>query len=327
MQFVDMLNDAYDRTGQNQSSSVAAEVARRYKRYANRWNRRVLSMAGMEPLRRVTITKASVADQPTYGVVLQSIKYITETATQRRIFKKEKDWYTTNFPDPSQWTGTPLHWVPLGQTRIHTKPSTACELFIDSTEGADTGTVKVEAIRSNGYRVSLSKALTGTTAVSMSSTITDVVDIVDVRLATAQTGDVTLTQGNGGTELSKIPIGQTYPRFLRYALAPTPSTAITYTVDGIADIVDLSNDYDEVFDNADFHDIVVDGIVHDEWVTRGKGAEARMLLDGGTPRDPAPTSIMGRILTLKGQLLEWPDDSDTRQYRTFDQTIHEPVGS
>jgi hypothetical protein len=158
----------------------------------------------------------------------------------------------------------------------------------------------------------------------MSSTITDIVDIIDVRLAAAEAGDVTITQGSGGTELSKIVIGQTYPRFLRFALAPTPSQAITYQIDGIADIVDLTNDYDEPFENPDFHDILVDGGVHDEWEQRGKVGEARSLLDGGNPDHPPESSIMGRIKRLRLSLLDWPDGPDLN--RDNEQaSIHLPV--
>lgn len=325
MQFVDILNDIYDRTGQNQSGSVDASVSRRIKRFVNRWNRRVLSMAGMDSLRRVTgLTFASVADQPTYGLQLQSITWMRDAAiSQSRIFPQTLGWYRTRFPNPAQFSGTPQYYVELQQARILTVPSAPCELFIVST-AAGTGVIKVEAIRSNGYRVSLSKALNGLTPTSMSSTITDVVDIVDVRLAAAEAGDVTITQGSGGTVLSKIVIGQTYPRFLRFALVPTPSQAITYAVDGVADIVDLVNDYDEPFENADFHDILVDGGVHDEWQTRGRMSEARLLLDGGSVDNPPKESLEGRIRRLRASLLTWPDSLDTRS-RSEQETIRLPL--
>lgn len=316
MQFVDILNDVFDRTGQAQAASAQPEVLRRVKRYVNRWNRKILSAPLMEPLRRVIITKASVANQQTYGVVLQSILEITESTTQRHLHKQTLGWYRDRFPAPAQFTGTPTEWIPMGQTRIHTRPTAACELFLVSTQAADTGVVKVEAIRTNGYRASLSKALTGTTPVSMGSTFTDVIDVEDVRVASAQTGDVTLTQGSGGAELSKIVIGQTMPRYVRYALAPTPAQAITYTLDGIADIVDLANDYDEPFPNPDFHDLLVDGAVYEEWYTRGRRAEAKDLR----------LEIELRLRRLRDSLLEWPEPREQRDAgRSFDETIRLPL--
>jgi len=313
MTFLEILQDVYDRTGAQQTPQT--EVSRRIKRYVNSWNRKVLSAPGMEPLRRVILTKASIASTPTYGIALQKIRYMTETSTQRRMHEKTLAWYRDRFPDPAQFTGTPLDYVPMGITRIHTVPANASEIFIKSTEAADTGTVRVQAIRSNGYPVSLSKALTGTTAVSMSTTITDVIDMLDVRLSAAQTGTVTVHEDSGiGTELSRMVIGQTAPRFLRFALAPTPASAITYQIDGIADIVDMANDTDEPFENADFHDILTDGAVHDEWTMRGRSAEARDLR----------IEIEARISQLRMSILEWPEGDETPE-RTFDQSIHLPV--
>lgn len=311
MTFAEILLDVYDRTG---NESPLTPVSRRIKRYVNRWHRKILSAPGMESLRRATIPKSSVADQPTYGVALQAIRWVSEAENQRRIFAKSLGWYRENFPDPANFTGTPSKYIPLGHTRIHTVPTAACEVFAVSTQGADVGTIKVEAIRTNGYRVSLSKVLTGLVPVSLSATVTDVVDIENVYLSAVQTGDVTLTQGSGGTELSKIRAGQTTPRFLRYALAPTPSDAIVYTLDGIAEIVDMANDNDEPFMESDFHDLLVDGAVYDEWMNRGRARDAKELR----------FEIHARIQQLRASILEWPDEGDD-QPRTFDESIAEPT--
>lgn len=310
--FAEIKSDVYRRTGAG--SSPPSEVTTRIGSFVNRWNRKILSKPGMEPLRRVIITKASVADTPTYGIAIQKIRYITEATTDRRIYEKTLGWYREHHPDPAQFPGTPCDYVPMGITRIHTRPSAACELFVVSTEAADTGTVRVQAIRSNGYQVALSVVLTGTTPVTMSAAFTDIIDILDVRLSAAMTGHVTVTQGSGGTELSRIVIGQTAPRFLRFALAPTPSAAITYSIDGIAQIVDLSNDTDEPFENPDFHDLLVDGAVHDEWKSRGRSKDA----------DGLALDIEQRIRELRMSILEWPE-KDNEHARTGDWPIHEPA--
>lgn len=315
MTFLEILNDAYDRCGQDQAPTVPAPVSRRFKRFVNRWHRKILSAPGMDPLRRVIVSQTSVADQPTYGVALQTIRYITETATQRRLIRKTLGWYRDRFPDPARVSGTPCWYVPLGMARIHTRPSAACELFAVSTNTGDTQTIAVEAIRTGGYRRLLSVLLTGLTPVSLGAAITDVIDVEDVYLSTAAAGTVTLTQGSGGTELSRIPIGATVGRFFRYALVPTPTDAIAYTIDGIADVSDLVNDTDEPFPNADFHDLLVDGAVYEEWSTRGRGADAKTLR----------ADIELRIRRLRCSLLEWSEDNPDRDVRTFDETIHEPV--
>jgi hypothetical protein len=314
MTFLELLQDCYDRTGHGQTPP--AEVSRRFKRFVNRWNRKILTTTGMEPLRRTILTQASVADQAVYGIALQSIRYMTEADTERRLREQTLGWYRENFPDPANVSGTPLYYVPMGFGRIHTRPTAASELFVKSTAAGDTQIAYVDVIRTDGYRRLLQVALTGVTAVSLGVAITDVIDVVDFYLATAAAGTVTLTMTSGlGTELSRIPIGATFSRFYRYALVPTPSSAITYTIDGMAALSDLVNDTDEPFPNPDFHDLLVDGAVHDEWKSRGRSQDASELR----------IEIENRLKELRGAILEWPDaDGDRR--RSFEETIHLPVG-
>jgi hypothetical protein len=230
--------------------------------------------------------------------------------------EKTLGWYRAHVPDPSRWTGTPDFYVPMGFTRIHTRPSAACELFVKSTSASDTGTAYVEVVRSDGYTRSLSAVMTGVTAVSLGAAITDVIDVQDFYISVAAVGTVTLHSVSGaGTELSRIPIGQLAGRFLRYALVPTPSQVITYIIDGEAPIVDMTIDSDEPFPNPDFHDILEDGAVHDEWLNRGRFQEAQRL----------GQQIESRIDELRGNILEWDESTNGRDFRTWDQTIHEPV--
>ena len=311
--FLEITQDVYDRTGQAQTPP--AEVSRRIKRYVNRWNRKVLSAYGMEPLRRVIATQASVANQQTYGIALQSIRFFTETTSDRRLYEQTLAWYRTHYPDPTSMTGTPHYYVPMGFARIHTRPANASELFVKSTSASDTGTARVEIVRTGGYRRLLSVTMTGVTAVSLGAAITDAIDIQDFYLSAAAVGLVTLHEDSGtGVELSRIPIGALYQRFYRYALVPTPGAAVTYTIDGIGEVGDLVQDTDEPFPNPDFHDILVDGAVHDEWLTRGRGQEAKTLrLD-----------IEARISKLRMSILEWPEAVEPR-HRSFEETVQLPV--
>ena len=64
MTFLEIVNDVYDRIGAQQSTSVDANVSRRVKRFVNRWNRKILSQPGMDPLRRVIVSPTTAASQP-----------------------------------------------------------------------------------------------------------------------------------------------------------------------------------------------------------------------------------------------------------------------
>jgi len=313
MTFLGIQQDLSDRLGYAQAP--AAAVTRRWKRYVNDWHRRVVSAHGMASLRRVIITQASIANQATYGLVLNEIKFFTEASTDLKLRQQTLAWYRERYPDPANFTGTPQNWVPLGHSRIHTRPTAAAELFMKSTAAGDVGTAFVEVIRSTGYRRSLSVTMTGVTAVSLGAAITDVVDIVDFYISVAAVGTVTLHMTSGaGTELSRIPIGATVGRFLRYALVPTPSAAITYTVDGIADLTDLANDTDEPLIGPDFHDILVNGALYNEYMQLGRLKEAQ------TTR----ADLELRIRQLRASLLEW-SEGDESTARTFDESISLPI--
>lgn len=276
MTFQGLKQDAFARL--SFASSPASEVDTRIGRYVNRWHRKILSMPCFRSFRRVQVTQASVADTFDYGIALAELYYITERTNDIRLRKRTEDWWRKTYPDPTADTGTPGYWVPLGYTRTQRRPSDASELFVISTSGSDTGTAYVEAIRSGGYPRSLSVTMTGVTGVSLSTAITDIVDVVGFYVSAAAAGTITLREDSGtGTVLSTIPIGASYPRFLRYALAPTPSAAITYYLDGLADIVDMAQTTDRPLTPEDFHDLLVDGAVHDEWVTKGRRMEAREL--------------------------------------------------
>lgn len=324
MTLLELEQDAYDRLGQSQTPPTA--ISRRIERFINDWHRRVVSAAGMDSLRRILVSQASVANTSSYGLVMQSIRWVTERSNDRRLLKKTLGWYREQYPDPPNSTGTPFAWVPLGRSRIHTLPANASELFVKSTSASDTGTAYVEVIRSTGYRRSLSVTMTGVTAVSLGAAITDVIDIVNFYLSAAAVGTVTLHEDSGtGTELSRIPIGGRFARFLRYALAPTPSSAITYLVDGIADLVDMANDTDEPLIPIDFHDILVNGALVNEYMQLGRELQARLLLHGGNPDRPTESSVEGRIKRLRASLYELDEEEAGGDTRTFDETINLPI--
>lgn len=307
--------DVYRRLGFG-TATPNSDVQTRIRAFINRWYRRILSGPGMQPVRRVGITFSSIASQPTYGVALKSIQYMTEQTTNRRIFERTLDWYRTAFPDTARFSSTPGYYVPLGLTRIHTKPVGPLALFVKSSAAGDVGTAYVEVIRTNGYRASLSVAMTGTTAAAFSASITDIVDVTDFYLSAAAVGLVTLTTVSGaGAEISRVLIGGTTARFLRLALVPTPSGVIPYTVDGIADLPDLAVLTEEPLIPIDFHDLLADGAIYDEWVSKGRDSEARVLRG----------EIEGRLRQLRAAVYEHSETLDERRPRSMDETMHLPI--
>jgi len=101
--------------------------------------------------------------------------------------------------------------------------------------------------------------MTGTTTVAI-GTLTDIVEITKFYLSAAAVGTVTLTEDAvGGTALSRIPIGQTHARYMRIALWPAPSSALSLTLDYVRQIEDMAENTDEPLVPRDFHWVIEAG--------------------------------------------------------------------
>ncbi len=247
------------RLGAN-ATSIDTLTAQRYADALNEAHKSLLRKPGMESLRYAYLSFASVANQKVYALPTEGvarINTISETTNDRTLSYRTLDWLREVDPDPQ--ASTPWAWIPLGYTEVHTQPSNASEIFVDSTSASDTGTAYMECIITGGYTRLLSVTMTGTTAVSLSSAVTSVVQITKFYLSAAAVGTVTLNEdASGGTELSRITIGKSRAQFYQFQLYMTPADVITYYVDVTRGIPEITNNTDEPLLPEDFHDLVVD---------------------------------------------------------------------
>lgn len=242
--------------------TLVSATATRFQERLNERHRELLRQPGMESLRWGNLTVASVASQAGYAFPMQGVARINrlyDTSNRIKLTYKDLAWLRSVDPNPS--TGQPEYWVPTGNVQVHTQPSDASEIFVKSTSASDTSqTAYVEGIITGGYRRTASVTLTGTTAVTLSSTITNCILIDKFYLSAVGAGIVTLHEDSGaGTELSRIAIGDTHGSFFSFLLYPTPSAVVTYNADITRTIPTLSNDNDEFWIHEDFHDILLDG--------------------------------------------------------------------
>ena len=252
--------DVYRRCGF--ATSPATEVSTRVTAFINEAQQEILSEPGMEALMNGSLTFASVASTPQYSLPqgVAHVKAVYEMDNDRRLSMQSRDWYRSAYPDVTAVTGTPDAAVDLGYTSIAVQPSNASEIFVDSTSASDTGTAYLEGYRTGGYFRSLSVTMNGTTAVSLAAAMTDFVFLTKFYISAAAVGTVTLHEdASGGTELARIPIGQTFARYRRMALAPTPAGIITYTVDFAYDVPDMANAKDEPILPPKFHRLLAVG--------------------------------------------------------------------
>jgi hypothetical protein len=253
----ELLADLYRRFGY--ASSPASEVTTRFTALLNETQAEILSRPGLESLLHGSLTFASVASTPTYALpqAVARVKAIYEGTNDQRLIPQSLDWYRTAYPDTTAVSGVPDHFVDLGFLGVAQHPSDASEVFVDSTAAGDTNTAYIEGYRTGGYFKSLSVSMTGTTAVSLGAAIADFVLITKFYLSAAAVGTVTLHEdASGGTELARIPIGQTHARYRRIALAPTPASVITYNVDFEWDPQNMANAMDEPVLPPRFHRLI-----------------------------------------------------------------------
>jgi hypothetical protein len=205
-----------------------------------------------------------VANQKRYSLPqgIAKVQRIFETTNDRTLRRMRKTQYREYDPDPP--AGTPDYWVPLGYTALSKQPSDASAIFADSTSGSDTQNITIEGVLSTGERRTVTQALTGATGVQI-GTLSTWVLIQRVYVATVAIGTITLTEDSeGGTELARITIGKTAPRYYSILLYLTPSAAVTYSVDADLAIADMSVAGDEPYLPEDFHWLLVYGAMLDE---------------------------------------------------------------
>ena len=276
MTFDELTLDLYRRLGY--ASSPDSAVVTRLKAFVNEAQRDVYSEPGLERLLLGTTPVLSVVNQPQYALPpsVSRIERLVEITNRRFLLPMSVETYRQLQPDPTTPTGTPTHYVDLGVSAISVQPSDASQLFLDSTAAGDTATAYVEGYRTGGYFSSLSKVMTGTTGLALSSAITDFIEVTKFYLSAAAVGTVTLLEdAEGGTVLATIPIGQTFSRYRRIALWPTPSVAITYQIDYERELPSMVNANDEPLLPVRFHPLLIEGALKREMT---KKDDARVTL-------------------------------------------------
>jgi hypothetical protein len=256
--FTQLQYNVYRRMGFADSPDSA--VVTRVKQHLNEVYRRILGLPGMEAVRPAQATLTTVANVARYGVAYQMarITAIRDTTNDYTLRSEPFAWYTIIAPDPSATTGNPEVWVPLGFYPVYRQPSSEDSLqIVSSAAGDTTQTCYLEGTHNSVY-TSTSFTLNGTTAVTNGTKWSELTKIY-VSAACAGIVSVWQTAVTTGTLLAQIPIGKTHARYQGLALWPTPSSAVSLTVDGYRAIPDLVNGTDEPQLPEDFHALISDG--------------------------------------------------------------------
>ena len=264
MTLADLEQDLYRRLGKNTTADTVTQT--RLRAFVNQRQRRILSDVGIGHLRQDVFTFASVASQQRYALPqgVAKVHRIWDPTNGRTLRKLSLTQLREFDPLALTTTGTPDFWVPLGYTAVAAQPSDASAIYAKSTSASDTQNLTIETVLSTGERRTQTTALTGVTALQIGSLSTNVV-IERVYVATAAVGTITVHEDSGsGTELARITIGATAPRYQSILLYLTPSSVVTYSADADFEIADMSVAGDVPYLPPDFHYLLVFGAMLDE---------------------------------------------------------------
>jgi len=271
-----MLSDLYRRLGF--PSSPAAATTTRLTAFLNETQQEVFSEPGMEVVLRNHFQFSTAASTPQYGLVqnISRISHIRDITNRRLLMPLAEGEYRARYPSPADVTGLAEAWVDLGIWPVAYQPVGASELFIVSNSASDgaTKSVTVEGYLSGGQYTSQTTTLDGVTSKSLSATLTTWQEITKFEIVlaagglTTATGTITLREDSAaGTILGQIYPGLAYAKYRRLALVPTPSTAVTYTVDYEREVTDMINATDEPLLPARFHRLLMTGARMKEYET------------------------------------------------------------
>lgn len=262
------------------TTSPPTAITTRLTAFLNTTQRQILTAPGLDQFRNDTITFASVAAQALYGLppVITRVDAITDRTTMLRLEATSLDQLRTDDPGLVM-SGTPDSYILRGLQQVAVQPLVATGLWVVSTSASDTQNVFIETVRTGGYPfVSAAVAITGVTRKSL-SVFTDHVEVTKFYVSTAAVGAISIyDSATVGVELARIPVGGTFARYQGIQLYPTPAGAITYYVDYVRDIPDMTNATDEPLLPPDFHYLLVEGALLKEWTkvddTRRAAAQA-----------------------------------------------------
>lgn len=269
MQLSEIEADLYRRLGFD-SAPITATITR-LRAFINETQQELLAEPGMEVVLRDTTTVASVASQPEYSLpqTVSRINHLRDTTNLRTLSEQTESWYRTIYPSPTTITGLPVSFVDLGERAVIGQPvagTTQVSTKSDSASDDGTKTLYLDVILTDGTEQSRTIVLNGLTAVNLNiganiASVTKVLVALTAGGSTTAVGTIILYAGTGatGVELSRIPIGKAFARYRHIALAPCPSSVLTYTIDYEREVLDMAQATDQPIVPLRFHRLLAIG--------------------------------------------------------------------
>jgi hypothetical protein len=256
MTLSDIELDIYRRL--DYADSPPSSVKARIDGFINQRHRQLLASDRLRSLRSASTTLTTTPNVGSYGLPYgcARITRVMDQVNEYRLGARTFDWLREVQPKPSNITGTPEVWCPVGFCPVQQRPFTATALWI-SSPSAEAGPIDLTYVTGAGQSVAVViPALLAATPYQIpgAASATDLIEFSSRVLAV---GTITLSDAATlGNVISQIAPGTTTARYYRFALYPVPAAAQQYLIDYEHEIPVLVNPLDEPLLPIDFHDLI-----------------------------------------------------------------------
>lgn len=255
------------------TSTPATATTTRLTALINEVHSDLCSLPGMDRLRDDTLIVTANANKSRTGLPPSVARIMGIVDRTNNVKLQQVPLAELRGTDPAQafTGGYPLRYSVVGNQAVQIQPAvTGTGLWAASSAAGDTTQhVFVESITLGGYPnpvIAAGTLLTGVTRVAIGAR-TDHIDITRFYLDAAATGFVSLYDAAvSGNELARLPIGQTWSRYLAVEWWPLQTADVTEYADVQRKIYDLVNGTDEPLVPEDFHSLIVQGALMREYV-------------------------------------------------------------
>lgn len=231
------------------------------------------SLPGMDRLRDDTLVVVANANRSRTGLPPSVARIMGIVDRTNNVKLQQVPLAELRGTDPAQafTGGYPLRYSVVGNQAVQIQPViTGSGLWAASSASGDTTqNVFVESITLGGYHNAVltnGTTLTGTSRVAIGAR-TDHIDVTRFYLSAAAVGFVSLYDAAvSGNELARLPIGQTWSRYLAVEWWPIQTQDVTEYADVQRKIYDLVNGTDEPLIPEDFHQLIIQGALMKEYV-------------------------------------------------------------
>lgn len=265
-----ILSDLYRRF--RYTENPPSQVRLRLTAFVNECHHEIVGLPGMERLRDDVMPVTAFANVARTGLppTVGRVRAIVDRANNQRLAQVPLSELRSADPAQAFISGFPLRYAVIGYQEVQLQPATTGLWVVSSSSADTTQKAYTEAVLTGGYpeqSVSGGTALNGTTRVQI-GTRTDHIEVVKFYLDSAAAGYVSLYDAAAsGTELARIPIGQTYSRYLTVEWFPIQTANCIEYVDYTRTIMEMMNPADEPLLPPDFHYVIAVGARVKEYET------------------------------------------------------------